>query len=945
MMWLKGSSKPNKAADVKETSSTEGGDDRYAVDQAVSATEESALDTSAVSSDNSSYVSTGTSFESDDSAIDPDDLFDDDELDELMDLESNPIMGGWVDSACGWLDKPMCFMSFGKETSLLRQSKGRTKSALQQMRMNDTLSTVANMKMSAAERRNLRLHRKGLSTVDETDDVLSTNSSQFISPQRIQPLKNEVERKVKKTKKNYSEENKQSVSQAPSKNTDVMEKAGKLKQSETPAPVTLATDEKSQSELASKESQKERSLRMEKTFSRDPEGSHHSRLLHLDDSSDVELAKPQEELEDAELSQTLENALMDSPDPAKTTHQPNGDEAMNIPELELPESDSIHSGSEKSPDASSAGISAEKEESKNSSTRSERSAVKSVRKNKIMEVVQRSRSVPRTKDITDLTHMDSTPAPEDEQKFENKIEATPKPIEIIDVLSMDDNDSWTPGSASIDPEPSVSNRQFEYHGMEKPRARSKSRDPSPSLSRRNASRHARDPSPSQTGRKARSGTFNADDLWNEEEAKLSKKQIPKDISKHRATSLSSSQTVEDVWSQEEQKLQDTESIFDDPKAREAFLGHRRGRLQDTGSEHRSSSLSRRRRLVQALKGGEEENEADQSKRSTRSRSVDTRKAPAPEDETHSRNSRSKSRESRRPARIVPADQQDEVLDRRSAQARINRITDLVAIRTIEDGQRLRSHRNSNIEEPIDVHEYMERSVSRGRIGRRSPLRRSLSLRRSKSREVVDLAHLDDYKSRRSVSRTRDARDDHESRPESRSKPGASKSPKSASDWPDYETVASATKELRKLEKQIEKQLRQAKRDSKSSKEEWDSQTVSSKEIKMLEKQLAQKLKRDNEKRATKLKRIKRKVPKATNASLAMDEPLKSISPSKRIPDGACDDDAALTSASKSFSQKVDDFRERSKFDQLRSLRSARYLRSSSSRRGGRTGAGSPEDRD
>ncbi|KAL3912369.1 MAG: hypothetical protein SGILL_006911, partial [Bacillariaceae sp.] len=95
-----------------------------------------------------------------------------------------------------------------------------------------------------------------------------------------------------------------------------------------------------------------------------------------------------------------------------------------------------------------------------------------------------------------------------------------------------------------------------------------------------------------------------------------------------------------------------------------------------------------------------------------------------------------------------------------------------------------------------------------------------------------------------------------------------KSGKSGEEWPDYDTVVSATKELRKLEKKIEKQLRQVKRDSKST-EEFDAQTVSSKEIRKLEKQLAQKLKRDNEKRATKLKRIKRKVPKSSNHGQTM----------------------------------------------------------------------------
>ena len=180
--------------------------------------------------------------------------------------------------------------------------------------------------------------------------------------------------------------------------------------------------------------------------------------------------------------------------------------------------------------------------------------MRSARKNKIMQVMQRSKSVPRQREITDLTHVESTQAPEDEQqKPKENASTVPRPIEIIDVLSMDDQDSWTPGAASIDPEPSQSKRQFEYHGMKKRRARSKSRDPSPSLSKRSSSRHARDPSPSQSGRKTRAGALNADDLWNEEEAKLTKRKNPKERARRRGKSRSSPQTVDDVWTEEEQK--------------------------------------------------------------------------------------------------------------------------------------------------------------------------------------------------------------------------------------------------------------------------------------------------------------------------------------------------------------------------------------------------------
>lgn len=108
---------------------------------------------------------------------------------------------------------------------------------------------------------------------------------------------------------------------------------------------------------------------------------------------------------------------------------------------------------------------------------------------------------------------------------------------------------------------------------------------------------------------------------------------------------------------------------------------------------------------------------------------------------------------------------------------------------------------------------------------------------------------------------------------------------------DYDNEISAAKELRKLEKRIEQQLRQAKRET-NERDVWDSETVQSKEIKRiekkvakklhvatsdnpdsenvssreirrLEKQLARKLGGESEKRASKLRRIKRKVSRST----------------------------------------------------------------------------------
>jgi hypothetical protein len=277
--------------------------------------------------------------------------------------------------------------------------------------------------------------------------------------------------------------------------------------------------------------------------------------------------------------------------------------------------------------------------------------------------------------------------------------------------------------------------------------------------------------------------------------------------------------------------------------------------------------------------------------------------------------------------------------------------DLVIIRSIEEAQKLRSSRNIDNIGRINMHDIRGSPSLRGQNDegddRSRPSSRSIA-RNIKSREpeIVDLANLDEFEHHHASPRIRDARDDLESRQSSRSsKRGSSKQIPSAGNWPDYETIVSATKELRKLEKKIEKQLRQAKRENK---EEWDASTVSSKEIRKLEKQLAQKLKRENEKRAAKLKRIKRKVPKA-NASPVVEKPGTPQIPgpleqtkTKNISESAFgleNEPSIPPLINKGSIHKVVDFRDRSKFDQLRVLRSSRYGR------GVRSHPGSPEERD
>lgn len=1007
------------------------------------------ISTSVGSTDSS--TSSGTSYETEDSeALEADDLFDDEEFEdlEIQSMDTHPVMSGWVDSACSWMDRPMCILNFGKETSLLRQSKGRTRpSAIQQMRMSEALSTAANMKLSASERRILRLRRKGIHAEGPDDNDAVTNvtgdadTSEYTKTSSVDKKNNDVKLFIKKRiqpLKEHPEENTAPTLLAVRSNPahpEQVKEGSPRNFSLTLAVEPVLSVKSNHSEYNDNEEAHEEDDSQEteeKTEpKKDPEGSVRSVRETFQeeppnmDSGEHEEAESQREgrrnREDRELSVTLDKVLMDSP--SSTAHGAvsisgtKSDGYLIVPSFELPESDSIESTNNKEEQTKT-------EKDINPSTRSERSAARKIR---IMKVVQRSRSVPRRTEaeITDLTHIDGTPASPSQdvanasssERKRNAIrdgakDDIPNDVEIIDVLSLDDQDSWTPGIAR-DP------RVYSHRNTKKKRQKestenhqqhqARSRDPSPSLSRGFSNPQGRDPSPSRSGREVKSHnaySTNANEveqtaasLWDEEAAKLISKSSKKAATKSGSKYLPAVNGADDLWTQEEQKLQTPEAdIFEDPMAREAFLGHRRGRLQDIGTEnvHRSRSQSRRRRLVKALQGGEQSDQSSRSVRSTRSSkssSLHLRGPPTPEAavlpikmiRSKSRESRGKSREPLSPAspkREVAVESTTEISGYNEDQhmvhlsAGVNKKKDLVAIRSIDDGQMLRTTRsrgrdesldgsdsanNTKSKQPIKVNQYTEGSEGRGhaRPVSRHYDRQELEpqnrppRRRSKSREIetVDNANAGVMVDHQSSLQGRDSRDDRESQQISRSTRRGSTSSPPTEEWPDYDTVVSATRELRKLEKKIEKQLRQVKRETKN--QEWDTQTVSSKEIRKLEKQLAQKLKQENEKRATKLKRIRRKVHKTSSSAEAnaepvkptaiarpkasptaqhqQDEPEQQFQPEKQQPHPMPEEanDPSSVPPSKNFSQKVDDFREKSKFDQMRVLRSSRYLRGSS----------------
>jgi hypothetical protein len=1074
LLWLNAKMDPSRRLRTKHVANTNDSSpmvqDRYEVSKrsviasrihhSAGSVNNSTTSGSLESSDSS--TTSGTSYETEDSeALEPD-LFDDEEEFEdleLMSVDTHPAMGGCVDSACGWLDRPMCLLNFGKETSLLRQSKGRTRAAaIQQIRMSEALSTAANMKLSASERRTLRLRRKGLHLVPEDNDAATTKTGdgdvsvydkqstievksrdvKFISKKRIQPFKDRTEEVATLSQTSTVE----STNRRGSVSTEEDDERRLRGSGSNPSTGPVHPSKSNQTEIASVEDieEQERFHCEEENCQgkNDPEGSVHitngrnvKEIVTLEGSESVKGETVQDscqDREDRELSVTLDKVLMDSPNSTEPYRMEDSEmskslskrgTSLQVPSLDLPESESIESTRQKEEPKQT-----EKEKSKNPSSRSERSLA---RKQRIMKVVQRSKSNPRKKreaDVTDLTHIDHNPTATSKEGLtlsspvkkhvihaEEKY-ALPKDIEIIDVLSLDDQDSWTPENARVHDgrsRGSLKKKIERTDSLEKHQKReSKSRDPSPSLSRRFSNAKGRDPSPSENGREIKSyGSVNDADprvtsLWNEEAAKLSNESSVGAMAKSGSKNLNVAKTADDLWAQEEQKLHtDQSDIFEDHMAREAFLGHRRGRLQAVGMEsaNRSRSQSRRRRLAKALEEADEvaddsihSRRGVKSTRLARTTNVDLRPAPSPENAvpikiTHSM-SRDASGKSRAPSPQVIQQKQMRTQSTTELQhpdnqsmaypTGLKKNRDLVVVRTIDDGQRLRISRSSGRDkgtqdansyqrtmnkQPIDVHDCAEESDGArrksGRSSHRSLERQNSTPRhQSSSREIeiVDLADVEDMMmDHRPPLPGRDARDDRESKQGTRSlRRGSSGSPP-AEDWPDYETVISATRELRKLEKKIEKQLRQVKRETKS--QEWESQAVSSKEIRKLEKQLAQKLKRENEKRGTKLKRIRRKVLKTSSAVTAGEDPIKpkvasivstasgsqqqqqlepqhdDVEPEylseKQQPHPMPDDMNDASTLGKSFSQKVDDFREKSKFDEMRVLRSSRFQRNSS----------------
>jgi len=955
----------------------------------------------------------GTSFVTEGSdVLEPDGFFGDDEYEDLdtLSLGSHPMVDGWVDSACSWIDHPISLIQsigFGKETSLLRQSKGRTRSTICQTNI---ISSVANMKISTVERRNRRLHRKGIHTNGETSDIesamgrltLEDAKKKEIKIMRIQPKENFECRRIE---------------------SDSIEKKS--------PPSSPMTNELGKELVTTDAEKKDNNI---STTTRDPTATN---LTFPDESREGEEVtddKINEELEEADDSiadtkiteeRTMENSSTqdkdDHPQLSNTSNNVKIDPPIESKIVSIVDDQPIESfssnvlrGSESSESVSLTEILSQKGDTEDVHSLSNRDEHSIVNRDGIEEsVMDRGKSVIQGNEsgITDLTHIDTnSPSTNDDtsQQFPDdngqKIDddkVLSSDIEIIDVLSMDDQDSWIPGSRN-DQEHSVGKKDKKnYQGIQN---KSKNVD-------RTSLYSVQDSTSDLILDEALASNEDqvlaiVDDLWIEEEEKLNKKIAYNGETSPRPKSLSKAETAEDVWNEEKLKLQATpDDIFDDPKTREAFLGHRRGRLRDTGMDGNNKILrsqSRRKKLRDVLRTERGDSDGSKgSKRLSRSRSLGIRNPPSPEDGALIKQSRSKSREGRLVSKPIPSQKNTD--HRNASSTPPSRVKDLVVVRSIAEGQRIRSSKRESIKygtgshqnDPISVNKYVEEASTRGpydedssrsRHLRISDRRAKSSRQRSKSRDPTNTNLAKTKESKNNIP-TNDERDDHESvtiRP-SESRPVNSELVDN--NRSDYDNAISATKELRKLEKKIEQQLRQAKRETKNQ-DAWDSQTVpskeirrmekklakklkavtsdnpdsqtvSSKEIRKLEKQLAQKLSGENENRASKLKRIKRKVSKST-----LVEPKKAKSSSSavskeqyelhQVSSRQTEHDVKVDDASPEFltstppgkifpSPNQDNYNEKQKSENLRGVRSSRYLRRGTSNLGHRISRRIPEN--
>jgi len=837
----------------------------------------------------------GTSYVSDGSeTLERDEFFDDEEFGDLdnLSLESQPmVMDRWVDSACSCLDHPVALyqtMCLGREISLLRQSK-----CISRPTIYHNTATSTNLNISATKRRSLRLKEEVVYKKGETNDVEATTVDEKkndIKIMQIQPEEDFEPKDIESSEKKRNDSHTTRIKERKDLGTmDALESDN-----------TFRLDSIVMNESRPEESfEKKQIIENKKTTEEEEEAANVSNdsTKSMLERAIQKVAKADEERDiNTLLSKTIKDvdAKIDPPSNLQVAvtreDQSIDSHPAKNPKLEL-------STSDRPPESLSKKDEQSFEVAEDPSGRGQRSPSPTVMaQTTTEEASQRTNSDSRTQEREIASNY--------EKNLSNS-------VEIIDVLSMDDQDSWIPGSRNdVDHSISQNGNSIHQDSQNSPRDRSSTPNSLPSFKNRDK----------QDDRSITADSPNVDELWIEEEAKLNMKTWLNGATSSRSQGLTGAQSAEDLWNEERMKLQTTsDGIFDDPKALEAFLGLRQRRIRDADIDTKNvmRAQSRRQKIRKALqgRGGGDPLSSNPRKENFRSKSI-VRNPPSPESHSAIEQSRSESHEQGLGSRPILSQQNSG--DPLNVTALPSRKKDLVAIRSIEEGQRIRSSKRdstkyyynafsrhkSNVHAPIDVRTYAGESCSRGPYDEHTNpgnhqaktdiLIKSSFRQRSKSRDPIGTKPLTNDEDPSKKHLWKEKRDDQESRSSinpAENRPMAAYIEKS---WSGYDTAISATKELRKLEKKIERQLRRVDLDSemdqsnevrrmekKLSKKlrsiksnDQDAQIMSSREIRRLEKRLVQTLNGDSEKRASKLKRIKRKGVSTARSPVASSNKLK-----------------------------------------------------------------------
>ena len=112
-------------------------------------------------------------------------LLENDELLTTLSYESRQgMVGGWLDFACGWMDKPnLCAMPLvgGSQTSLLRQSKAAK--AIQRVKLNETFKKAADNASASYEKKN----KSDVERIQRDVAKAAAAAAETVRKQEIQP--------------------------------------------------------------------------------------------------------------------------------------------------------------------------------------------------------------------------------------------------------------------------------------------------------------------------------------------------------------------------------------------------------------------------------------------------------------------------------------------------------------------------------------------------------------------------------------------------------------------------------------------------------------------------------------------------------------------------------------------------------------------------------------